>query len=181
MDCRNLEITVVSAKDLEDVRVFFGKTAVHARVSISGKEATERRTPTDRHGNKNPAWNFTTSYTVMETMVQGSSRMLVVKLYCDSNAGDIYIGEVHISLRELFESAKVNGGQKSSQAGLNEKGGSVGGGGARSAVMISPVMKGGVQSLGSLTIAYNFGEMVTIDNVLMSESIAPLLLQRRLS
>ncbi|EYU23912.1 hypothetical protein ABFS82_14G314100 [Erythranthe guttata] len=177
MDCRNLEITVVSAKDLEDVRVFFGKTAVHARVSISGKAATatERRTPTDRHGNKNPAWNFTTSYTVTEAMVQGSSRMLVVKLYCDSNAGDIYIGEVHISLRELFESATVN-----SQAGLNEKGGSVGGGGPRSAVMISPVMKGGVQSLGSLTIAYSFGEMVTIDNVLMSETIAPLLLQRRL-
>ncbi|KAL7128394.1 hypothetical protein ABFS83_14G313900 [Erythranthe nasuta] len=179
MDCRNLEITVVSAKDLEDVRVFFGKTAVHARVSISGKEATERRTPTDRHGNKNPAWNFTTSYTVMETMLHGSTRMLVVKLYCDSNAGDIYIGEVHISLRELFECANVNGGGKSSQAGLNEKGGSVGGG-ARSAVMISPVMKGGVQSLGSLTIAYSFGEMVTIDNVLMSETIAPLLLQRRL-
>ncbi|EYU23913.1 hypothetical protein MIMGU_mgv1a024879mg, partial [Erythranthe guttata] len=154
MDCRKLEITVVSANNLEDVRVFFGKTAVHARVSINGKPETERRTPTDTHGNQNPSWEFTTTYIIMETMLQSCNAMLVVKLYCDRNAGDRYIGEVYISLMELFDCAKYNGDDEKS-SNLQVESDSCG---RRSAVMTLPVMKGCIQSQGALKISYSFSD-----------------------
>ncbi|KAL7086250.1 hypothetical protein ACP275_14G327700 [Erythranthe tilingii] len=175
MDCRKLEITVVSANNLEDVRVFFGKTAVHARVSINGKTETERRTPTDTHGSQNPSWEFTTTYIIMETMLQSCNAMLVVKLYCDRNAGDRYIGEVYISLMELFECAKYNGGDEKSSNQV-EPADEDSCCGRRSAVMTLPVMKGCVQSQGALKISYSFSDKVSFDQLLMAENVAPLII-----
>ncbi|KAL8030917.1 hypothetical protein ABFX02_14G317400 [Erythranthe guttata] len=173
MDCRKLDLTVVSANNLEDVRVFFGKTAVHARISINGKPETERRTLTDTHGKQNPSWEFTTTYIIMETMLQSCNAMLVVKLYCDRNAGDRYIGEVYISLMELFECAKYNGDEKSSKQVEPADEDNCG---RRSAVMTLPVMKGCVQSQGALKISYSFSDKVSFDQLLMADNVAPLII-----
>ncbi|KAI3460602.1 hypothetical protein Pfo_017265 [Paulownia fortunei] len=110
MECRKFEITLISANNLEDVRKIC-KMKVHARVSIGGGAEKEKRTPTDKHGEINPAWNFTMRYTISESMVQNYNTMLVVKLYCKRKLGDRYIGEVHTSMKELFDCAKASGGR----------------------------------------------------------------------
>lgn len=150
MDCRKFEITLISASDLEDVRKLF-KMKVHARVSVGSNPNTEKRTPTDKHGEINPAWNFRMKYTISESMIQHPNDMLVIKLYSKRKLGDRYIGEVHMSMKELYEYSYPNGG---------------------SAVMSFPVHKGSVQSQGVLRFSYRFSERVTIDKLVLAESLA---------
>ncbi|XP_060200593.1 protein SRC2-like [Lycium barbarum] len=150
MECRRFEITLISASDLEYVRKLF-KMKVHARVSVGSNPNTEKRTPTDKHGEINPAWNFSMKYTISESMIQYPNDMFVIKLYCKRNLGDGYIGEVHMSMKELYEYAYPNGG---------------------SAIMTCPVHKGCAQSQGVLRFSYRFGEKVRIDKFVSAESIA---------
>lgn len=150
MDCRKFEITLISATDLENVRALC-KMKVHARVSIGSAPETEKRTPTDTHGEVNPAWNFTMRYTVQESTLQNYNTMLVIKLYCKRKMGDRYIGEVHTPMKELFDCATATGG---------------------SAVLTFPVNKGCVVSQGALRFSYRFGERVMLDKLLLAESIA---------
>ncbi|KAL3641777.1 hypothetical protein CASFOL_012592 [Castilleja foliolosa] len=149
MDCRKFEITVISANDLEDVRMI-GKMKVHARVSIGGPD-NEKRTPSDKHGEVNPAWNFTIRYTISESMIENYNTMLVVKLYCKRKLGDRYVGEVHTPMKELFDCSRASGG---------------------TAVLTFPVQKGCVNSQGGLRFSYKFGEKVMIDKLLLAESLA---------
>ncbi|XP_004250568.1 protein SRC2-like [Solanum lycopersicum] len=150
MECRKFEITLISASDLEDVRRLF-KMKVHARVSIGSNPNTEKRTPTDKHGEINPAWNFSIKYTISEWMIKYQNDMLVIKLYCKRKLGDRYIGEVHMSMKELYEYSYANGG---------------------SAIMTCPVHKGSAQSQGVLRFSYRFSERVMIDKLVLAESIA---------
>lgn len=150
MECRKFEINLISAIDLENVRKIC-KMKVYARVSIGNDPKTEKRTPIDLHGKTNPAWNFTMKYTIGESLVEHYSGMLVIKLYCKRKLGDRYIGEVHLSVKELYEFAYPLGG---------------------SAVVNYPVQKGCVNSQGVLKFSYRFGERVSIDKLLLAESIA---------
>ncbi|KAH6780373.1 hypothetical protein C2S52_011610 [Perilla frutescens var. hirtella] len=153
MECRKFDITIISASDLEDVRKIC-KMKVHARVSVGGggvAESGEKRTPTDKHGQTNPAWNFTMRFAISEAMVENFNTMLVVKLYCKRKLGDRYIGEVHTPMKELFDYARSAGG---------------------SAVVCFPVQKGCVNSQGMLRFSYKFGEKVMIDKLLLAESVA---------
>ncbi|KAI3464469.1 hypothetical protein Pfo_021132 [Paulownia fortunei] len=151
MECRIFEITLISAHNLEDFRRIC-KMKVYARVSIGGGPENKKRTPTDRHGETNPAWNFTMKYTIGESMVQHYNTMLVVKLFCKRKLGwDRYIGEVHTSMKELFDCASSSGG---------------------SAILTFPVQKGCVNSQGALRFSCRFGEKVTIDKLLLAESVA---------
>ncbi|KAL2503540.1 soybean protein regulated by cold-2 [Abeliophyllum distichum] len=150
MECRKFEITLISANNLEDVRRIW-KMKVHARVSIGSDPETEKRTPTDKHGETNPAWNFTLNYTISESMIQNYNTMLVIKLYCKRKLGDRYIGEVHTPMKELFDCAYHTDG---------------------TAVMTFPVQKGCVNSQGALRISYRFGEKVMIDKLLLAQSVA---------
>ncbi|CAI9112166.1 OLC1v1012560C1 [Oldenlandia corymbosa var. corymbosa] len=136
MECRKFEITLLSANDLEDVRKLF-KMKVYLRVSIGSNPETEKWTPHDKHGEVNPAWNFTLKFTISETMLQNYNNMLVIKLYCKRKLGDRYIGEVHTSMKDLFDYSKPLGG---------------------SAVVTHPVYKGSICSQGVLRFSYKFGE-----------------------
>ncbi|XP_073271976.1 protein SRC2-like [Primulina huaijiensis] len=151
MECRKFEITLVSALDLKNVRRL-GKMKVYARVSIgSGNPEAEKRTQTDRHGETNPAWNFTMKYTISESMIQHYNTMLVIKLYCKRKLGDRYIGEMHTPMKELFEFAKPLGG---------------------SCILSFPVQKGCVNSQGVIRLSCRFGEKVILDELLLAESLA---------
>lgn len=150
MEFRKFELNLISAIDLKDVRKIF-KMKVYARVSIGNQPDSEKRTPVDRHGKTNPAWNYTMRYTISECVVERvSSSMLVIKLYCKRKLGDRYIGEVHVSMKELYEYAYSSGG---------------------SAVVNYPVQKGCVNSQGMLKFSYRFGDIVSIDKLLLAESI----------
>ncbi|KAG6419814.1 hypothetical protein SASPL_116326 [Salvia splendens] len=155
MDCRKFEITLISATDLENVRIL-GKMKVHARVSLSGGAAAngfEKRSPTDKHGETNPAWNHTMRFAISESMVENFNTMLVVKLYCKRKLGDRYVGEIHTPVKELFDFARSSGG---------------------SAVVCFPVQQGCVNSQGMLRFSYKFGEKIMIDKLLLAESVAGL-------
>ncbi|CAL5385051.1 unnamed protein product [Camellia sinensis] len=149
MECRKFELTLISASDLEDVRKLF-KMKVYGRVYVGGNPETERRTPTDKHGETNPAWNFSLKYTIGESAVKNYGVMVVIKLYCKRKLGDRYIGEVHTSVKELFDSCVYGG----------------------SAVVNFPVMKGSLNSQGVLRIAYRFGEKVNVEKLLLAEGFA---------
>ncbi|KAL1561279.1 protein SRC2-like [Salvia divinorum] len=136
MEFRKFEITLISATDLENVRVL-GKMKVHTRASLSGGTAAngvEKRSPVDKHGETNPTWNYTMRFAVSEAMVENFNTMLVVKLYCKRKLQDRYVGEIHTPLKKLFNFAR--GG---------------------SPVINVPVQKGCVNSQGMLTFSYKRG------------------------
>ncbi|RVW69417.1 hypothetical protein CK203_061786 [Vitis vinifera] len=63
---------------------------------------TERTSPVDTEGETNPAWNFTTGYTIGKKAVEYQGIMLVIELYGSRTLGDRYIGEVSVSFKDLF-------------------------------------------------------------------------------
>ncbi|KAK3012938.1 hypothetical protein RJ639_009572 [Escallonia herrerae] len=149
MECRKFEITIISAIDLENVRRLC-KMKVYARTSLGNDPDTEKRTPIDRHGKTNPAWNYCMSYTIGESTVQHHGTMFVIKLYCKRKLGDRYIGEVHASMKELYDIACACGG---------------------SAIWSFPVQRGSMKSQGALKFSFRFGDKVCIDKLLLAESI----------
>ena len=115
----------------------------------------EKRTPVDKHGWTNPAWNHTMKYSVAESWLKHHGTMLVIKLYCKRKLGDRYIGEVHQSLKQLYEYALPTGG---------------------SAVVFFPVQMGSAESQGQICFTYRFGEKVAIEKLMLAESIASFLI-----
>ncbi|KAA8538526.1 hypothetical protein F0562_028103 [Nyssa sinensis] len=91
--CRKFQITLISAKGLKNIRTMF-KMKVYARVSIGDLKKTEKRTPADRHGETDPAWNHMVNYTIADAALGYDNLMLVIKLYCKRKLCDRYIGEV---------------------------------------------------------------------------------------
>ncbi|KAM7511023.1 hypothetical protein LguiB_009898 [Lonicera macranthoides] len=108
---------------------------VYACVSIGGgDQKNETHSPVDRHGRTNPAWNFMMKYMVGEAGVKHHGATLVIKLYCKGKLGDRYIGEVHLTVKDLYEYAYSCGGI---------------------AVVNYPVQRGCVNSQGFLKFSYS--------------------------
>ncbi|PWA49882.1 C2 calcium-dependent membrane targeting [Artemisia annua] len=154
MECRKLDLTINSANDLRQVRRVF-KMKVYAKVLVGGNVTMEKRTPLDKHGQINPAWNHSMKYSICESWVEHHGTMLVIKLYCKRKLGDRYIGEVHRSLKELYDYAYPTGG---------------------SAVVCFPVQIGSIESQGKLCFSYRFGDKVSIEKLMLAESVASFLI-----
>ncbi|XP_019174964.1 PREDICTED: protein SRC2-like [Ipomoea nil] len=106
MEFRTLEIKIMSAKDLNKVTVF-SRMNVYVVVSISGgndKSKQVSKTPVDRDGGANPAWNFPVKFTVDEAAARQGRLMLVFKLRCQRVLGDRDVGEVIVPVKELLDS-----------------------------------------------------------------------------
>ncbi|XP_071722487.1 protein SRC2 homolog [Rutidosis leptorrhynchoides] len=149
MECRNLELTINSANDLREVRKLF-KMKVYAKVLIGGNKRTKKRTPVDRHGRRNPAWNCFMNFSIAESCLQHHGTMLVIMLYCKRKVGDRYI-EVHQSLKQLYDHATPLGG---------------------SAVVFYPVRLGSAESQGHLLFSYKFGEKMAIESLIHGDNTA---------
>ncbi|KAL9144711.1 hypothetical protein ABFS82_14G313800 [Erythranthe guttata] len=102
MECRKLEITLVSANSLPDVRSL-GQMKVYAKVSIKGESKTSKRSPVDFEGETNPRWNFRTEYTISESAVQQPDVKISIRLYCKRTLGNRFIGDVSIPIKSLFD------------------------------------------------------------------------------
>ncbi|RVX01827.1 hypothetical protein CK203_019402 [Vitis vinifera] len=63
------------------------------------------KTPVDKKGKTDPAWNFTTGFTIGNEAIEYQGVMLVIKLYCSRTLGDRYVGEVRVSFKDLFDGA----------------------------------------------------------------------------
>ncbi|KAL2520053.1 Uncharacterized protein Fot_23976 [Forsythia ovata] len=97
-----LDITLVSANNLPDVRKF-GRMKVYAEVSINGISKTAKKTQVDKQNECNPSWNCSIVYTIGERVMQETNVDLVIKLFSKRTFGDRYIGEVKLTLKSLFE------------------------------------------------------------------------------
>ncbi|CAI9754348.1 unnamed protein product [Fraxinus pennsylvanica] len=135
MECRKLDITLVSANNLPDIRSF-GRMKVYAQVSINGISKTEKKTQVDKRNECSPCWNCTIGYTIGAKAVQQKSGVeIVIKLFCERTLGDGYIGEVKLPLGRLFEHGPT-------------------------AQNMSYVVGG--TTTGTLIISYSFGEITTV-------------------
>ncbi|KAL6496776.1 hypothetical protein OROHE_027308 [Orobanche hederae] len=106
MECRNLEITLVSADNLPNILYFGRRMKVYAEVNLlNGESQTSKRTAVDMVGETNPRWDFTLQYTINEADVVRESKLeVVVKLYCERTLRDLYVGEVKILVKSFFDS-----------------------------------------------------------------------------
>ncbi|KAL2513204.1 soybean protein regulated by cold-2 [Abeliophyllum distichum] len=136
--CRKFYLTLISAENLPKVRKFF-KSKVYAKVSFGGDKKTEQRIKADKHGELNPVWNYTMKYTIEESSIIHYGLQLVIKLYCQSKLGDRYIGEIHTSIKDLFDYAYRRGG---------------------SANLSLPMKKGDAETGAILKFSFRFGERI---------------------
>lgn len=139
---RKFNLTLISAANLPKVRKYF-KPKVYAKVSFCGDKKTEQRTRADKHAQLNPAGNYTMNYKIDESGITHSGLQLVIKLYCKRTFGDRYVGEIHTSIKKLFDSAYDS---------ANKRG--------RSASLSLPIMKGSAKTGGVLRFSYKFGERI---------------------
>ncbi|XP_027093726.1 protein SRC2 homolog [Coffea arabica] len=103
MECRQFEVTLISAVNLPNVREL-GQMKVYAKVLIKGYSNSEWITSVDRERETNPYWNCRIKYTLPEKAVEKDGVLLVIKLYCErSLLPDKYVGEVNLSLKKLFD------------------------------------------------------------------------------
>ncbi|PON81693.1 C2 domain containing protein [Trema orientale] len=108
MECRPLDITIISATDLKDVNLL-SKMDVYAVVSISGDHRSSKqkqKTPVDKDSGPNPRWDHTFKFTLFEDAVQQNQLVLKIKLVSDRSFGDKEIGEVQVPIKELLENSK---------------------------------------------------------------------------
>lgn len=118
MEYRSLDLTVIAARDLKDVNLI-SKMDVYVVVSLDGdpRGPQKSRSPVDRNGGRNPAWNFPVRLHVDEASAQQGRLTLRFKLRCDRALGDKDIGEVVVPVKELLDSsdaAASGGGGKAS-------------------------------------------------------------------
>ncbi|GJN38367.1 hypothetical protein PR202_gb27403 [Eleusine coracana subsp. coracana] len=110
---RELELTLLSARDLKSVNLFT-RMDVYAVASISGDPMTRQCTPTDTSGGRNPSWNATLRFSVPPSAAAaaaGGNGWLHVLLRSERALGDRDIGEVVVPLAELLDGADGTGPQ----------------------------------------------------------------------
>ncbi|KAL5983826.1 hypothetical protein ACLOJK_017921 [Asimina triloba] len=100
MEYRPLELTIISANDLNDVNLF-SKMDVYVVVSLSTDPRAPQRTPVDRDGGKSPKWNYSLQFSVPD----GPPPILTFLLRSDRTLGDRDIGQVHVPVKELLDTA----------------------------------------------------------------------------
>ena len=111
MECRPLDITLNSAKDLKDLNLF-SKMDLYAVVSIhddyfdnNNNNANQHRTHIDKDYDPNPKWNFPMKFTVDVSTAEQNRLLLVVKIKAEKKlAGDEEVGEAHVPIKKLLES-----------------------------------------------------------------------------
>ncbi|CAN1195404.1 Protein SRC2 [Linum perenne] len=139
MECRSIEFTIQSAKDLKDVNLI-SKMDVYAIASIKGdpyNTKQKHKTPVDKDSGPNPKWNHHVSFTVDEPSIQQNRLTVKFDIFSDRSLGDREIGEVNVPIKELFDEFRDSKGEKTVSYAVRTSGG---------------------KSKGTLTFSYKFGE-----------------------
>lgn len=106
MEFRTLDITVMSAKDLNKVTLI-SKMDVYVIVRIAGgsdKDSQKKKTPVAQDGDTCPSWKFPMKFIVDEAAARQNRLSLVFTLRCERALGDKDIGEVYVPIKELLDS-----------------------------------------------------------------------------
>lgn len=143
MEFRTLDITVMSAKDLNKVNLI-SKMDVYVIVHIAGssdKDTQKKKTPVAQDGDTCPSWKFPMRFTVDEAAARQNRLTLVFTLRCERALGDKDIGEVHVPIKELLDSPAGSDGKQ---------------------LFVSyQVRKPSGKPKGQLTFSYKFADQVT--------------------
>ncbi|WOH15925.1 hypothetical protein DCAR_0935472 [Daucus carota subsp. sativus] len=102
MEYRNLDITLISAKDIKNVNLI-SKMDVYALVWIEGGDPRAViRTPVDKEAGPNPTWNFSMKFAINEAAAQQNRLTLVIRLRSQRDLGDRDIGDVRVPIKEII-------------------------------------------------------------------------------
>ncbi|KAL6653082.1 hypothetical protein ACP70R_012007 [Stipagrostis hirtigluma subsp. patula] len=104
MAYRELELTLLSARDLKNVNLFT-RMEVYAVVTISGDQLTRQCTAPDPYGGRNPTWNAALRFAVPPTAAAAAGACLHVLLRAERALGDRDVGEVIVPLADLLATA----------------------------------------------------------------------------
>ncbi|XP_048131850.1 protein SRC2-like [Rhodamnia argentea] len=161
MERRNLDLTVISARDLKDVNLI-SKMDVYVVVSLDGDPRGPQRSksPVDRDGGRNPAWNFPVKLYVDEASAQQNRLTLHFKLRCVRALGDKDVGEVVVPVKELLDSSAAAGGKASSAT-------------SQPSTVTYQVRKPSGKPKGELHFSYKFSDKLTADVPAAGHSAAP--------
>ncbi|KAG6773188.1 hypothetical protein POTOM_020449 [Populus tomentosa] len=104
MECRSLEITVISAKDLKDVTLF-GQMDVYCVVSLKGDDYNSKqkqKTHVHKDSGPNPVWNFPLKFTIDDVAAQQNRLKLKFMLKAKRMLKDKDVGVVFVPVNELL-------------------------------------------------------------------------------
>lgn len=107
MECRPLDLTIISAEDLKDIQLI-GKQDLYAVVSINGDARTKQKTKVDKDCGTKPKWNHQMKLTVDDAAARDNRLSLVIQIVADRPiAGDKPVGEVTVPVKELLDQNKT--------------------------------------------------------------------------
>ncbi|KAM7478208.1 hypothetical protein LguiA_026421 [Lonicera macranthoides] len=150
MECRPLDLILISAEGIKDVNNFTTMD-VYAVVSIGGDHWTKQKSPVDKHAGTTPKWNHPMKFTIQESSVYQCS--LLFELKSDRALGDKDIGFVSIPIREFLDSASTaNNDEKEKEANIVAD---------QERVVTYPIRVASGKNKGTLTFSYKFGEKFT--------------------
>ncbi|KAK9291927.1 hypothetical protein L1049_020348 [Liquidambar formosana] len=142
MECRTLEITVISAQDIKDVNLF-SKMDVYAVVMIAGDESSKKKTPIHKHGGTSPQWNHHMKFPINEELARQNRPTLHFLLKSERSFGDKDIGEVYVPIQELDGNGYGKSGREVSFG----------------------VRKPSGRDKGVLTFSYKFGQRFVVETI----------------
>ncbi|PWA48684.1 C2 domain-containing protein [Artemisia annua] len=108
MECRNLELILLSADGLKKPNSIKKADKVYADVSILGTD-NKLRTPVNQTGGSEPTWNHRMKFTMDEDLAQQNRLTLVVKIKAVRIFTHKNLGEVCVPIKELMEGIKDEG------------------------------------------------------------------------
>lgn len=103
MECRTLDLTILSARNLKKVR--FQKIGAYVTVFISGNHRSAQQTPLDTDGKRNPRWNHRMKFTINEADAQSEDLSLIFRLRYDNRVKIYEVGEVRVLIKDLLNPA----------------------------------------------------------------------------
>nr|ABR17336.1 unknown [Picea sitchensis] len=113
MESRSMEITLISARDLNNTNIL-SKTKAYAVAWISNDHRNRQRTPLDKDHGTDPTWNQVMKFNLDEAALQQGRLVLEIAIYADATFGDKEIGHVSIPLNEFLKPAGGNKGATTS-------------------------------------------------------------------
>ncbi|KAF7846800.1 hypothetical protein BT93_L3718 [Corymbia citriodora subsp. variegata] len=147
MECRPLEVTVMSAKDLKDANMF-GKMDPYVAVSLSGGDKrykAKQRTPVHKDGGTSPRWGHPVAFTIDEAAARAGRLKLKFKIKAEKTlGGDKEVGRVEVPVKELLEHQDGGDGGKPKVTGYSLR------------------LPSG-KTRGVLEFSYKFGERFTVE------------------
>ncbi|KFK43206.1 hypothetical protein AALP_AA1G094200 [Arabis alpina] len=140
MECRTLDLTIISAEDLKDIQMI-GKQDLYAVVSINKDARTKQKTKVDKDCGTKPKWKHQMKLTVDDTAARENRLNLSIEIIADRPlAGDKPVGEVSVPVKELLDQSKSGDEEKTVTYAVRLPNG---------------------KAKGSLNISFKFGEKYT--------------------